>query len=86
MSNNWTRTALSAMYGYQVDGKQDLPYYRIDADVIGFDKIAYSYLVGAAYSVTFIPFIMFVGYITENVNRKNLVGTVCILWGIFTYV
>jgi MFS family permease len=41
--------------------------------------------VGWIYSASFIMLIIFVGYITENLNRKMLVGSVCFLWGVCTY-
>jgi MFS family permease len=41
--------------------------------------------VGSIYSASFITTIIFAGYITENFNRKVLVGSVCFLWGVITY-
>lgn len=81
MSNQWTRTAINAMYGYNVEGKGDLPYYKIENDIPNFTGDTYAYLVGFLYSVSFIPMIIFVGYITENTNRKNLIAISCFLWG-----
>ena len=74
------------MYGYGVVGKDEDPYYVIKLGVAGFNDETYGQLVGFWYSILFCPSLLFVSPITENWNRKMLIGMTCTSWGLLSYM
>ena len=82
----WTKSCLNAMFGYGVKGLDTDPYYSIAYDVEGFDAQTYGSLVGFWYSILFCPSLLFVSPLTENWNRKMLIGGTCFVWGLCSFL
>lgn len=74
------------MFGYGVHGLDTNPYYSISHDVEGFNPETYGSLVGFWYSILFCPSLLLISPLTEKWNRKYLIGTTCMFWGLFSFL
>ena len=85
ISNTWSRSIISAMFGYGVRGYND-GYYTMIHEVTEFTPETYGNYVGFYYSVTFVPALLFVGHLTQSWNRKLMIGISCFVWGLASYL
>ena len=88
ISNTWSRTAISSMYGYGVIGveQQANPdFYKISKAIDNLNPDTYGSLAGFWYSLPYAPMLLFVGHLTEAWQRKYMVGIACFSWGLASY-
>ena len=86
ISNTWSRTAISSMFGYGVVGEDKNPFYAISHDIDTLNSDTYGSLVGFWYSLPYAPMLLFVGHLTETWNRKYMIGIACFSWGLASYL
>ena len=77
---------IANIYGYGLDDSADPTFYDIKDAIPTFNSKAYGFYVGTCYSISFAPALLFVGHLTEQANRKMMVGVSCFLWGALTAV
>ena len=87
LSNSWSRTCIIAMFGYGVNHPEHLEaFYKMDVSVEGFDTQSYSLIVGLFFSILFAPGLLFAGYLSDQYNRKVIIGGSCFIWGLLSFM
>eukprot|EP00347_Sterkiella_histriomuscorum_P013234 403365495 len=83
ISNQWQRSTIAYASAYKVDPYQNDPYYNINKDISGF-KENYGYLAGASFTIPISVVGIFMGALSDMVNRKVMVTVACMLWSLMT--
>ena len=84
ISYGWVLRELTTMNSYKKKEKLvNEEFYKINT-IGNYSDVYFSLLIGACYSLPYICFIIFSGYINDNYNRKNLVAFCCLTWSLLT--
>ena len=81
--NQWHRSALAYANGYKLPNNATDPYYQISVAIPEWTQ-NYKYLSGAAFTVPISVVGIFMGALSDRVNRKMMLTVSCILWSIMT--
>ena len=86
VAGNWARTIISPIYSFSGDvPKNETSFYSMVTAVEYLDADEYGKLNGLWYSITFAPSVLFVGYLTEQANRTNMLGMSVLVAGMITF-
>jgi MFS family permease len=87
LSNQWQRFIISATFSYNdPNAPKDSTFYFITEAIPGYSANEYGILSGAGFTIVYAVMLLFVGVLTEHVNRHFLLSGFAIGWSVCTFV